>query len=169
MSKVFFISDLHLGHKSVIKFGKRDYKSLDEMNASSVSEWNSVVTKRDKIFVLGDVAWTNQALKLYSKMNGQKHLIMGNHDNKFLKSELSKYFYKISGVLRYKKCILTHIPIHPSEFHRWRYNIHGHLHGNKIDDPRYINVNVDTIRSFRPLEFTELIKQHELEIACKVN
>lgn len=165
MAKVFLISDLHLGHSNVLNFGNRPYSDIETMNEGAVSEWNQVVTKRDKVFVLGDIAWNSQGLKLYGRMNGQKTLIMGNHDNRFLPSELTKYFHKIHGALRYKQCILTHIPIHPTEFQRWRYNIHGHLHGNKIDDPRYINVNVDTTQTFRPIEFETLIRRHELGVA----
>ena len=101
---------------------------------------------------------------LYKLMNGNKTLIMGNHD-KFKPRELLSIFGSIHGARVYKGHILTHIPIHPSEFYRWRYNIHGHLHGNKIDDPRYINVNVDTIKSFFPIPFDRLIKDHEREIA----
>ena len=165
MAKVFMISDLHLGHENVLKFGDRSFESIEHMNEAAVVAWNSVVTKRDKVFVLGDIAWSDAALKFYGQMYGNKVLIMGNHDNKFPLRTLSKYFSSIHGALRYKECILTHIPIHPSEFFRWRYNIHGHLHGNKINDPRYINVNVDTRRSLFPVEFDRLIKDHERSVA----
>jgi calcineurin-like phosphoesterase family protein len=38
---------------------------------------------------------------------------------------------------------MTHIPVHPSQFPRFRANIHGHLHHKVIADPRYINVSVE--------------------------
>jgi len=45
MSKVFFISDLHLGHENMAK--KRGFLSADEMNEKIIHNWNSVVHKRD--------------------------------------------------------------------------------------------------------------------------
>ena len=164
MARVFMISDLHLGHKNVLKFRHCRYDSLDEMHQDAITSWNSVVTKRDLVYVLGDIAWGSAALQLYKEMNGNKTLIMGNHD-KFKPSELLSIFGSIHGARAYKGHILTHIPIHPSEFRRWRYNIHGHLHGNKIKDPRYINVNVDTLKSFFPVPFDQLIREHERRIA----
>ena len=164
MARVFFISDLHLGHRNVMEFTDRGFECLDHMHDTIIELWNQVVTKRDLTYVLGDVCFDHQYLPILSKLNGVKNLILGNHD-KFKKGELFKYFNSVHGCRSYKGNILTHIPIHPSEFYRWRYNIHGHLHTYDIDDPRYINVNIDRLPLLQPIPFDDLIKQHELKIA----
>jgi len=38
----------------------------------------------------------------------------------------------------------------------WPVNIHGHLHANRIDDSRYINVSVEQI-NYTPVEVDSLI------------
>lgn len=51
-----------------------------------------------------------------------------------------------NNVLSCKKMhefIFTHIPIHTESIKRYRGNIHGHLHMNMIDDPRYLNICVE--------------------------
>jgi calcineurin-like phosphoesterase family protein len=164
MSKVFLISDLHLGHRNILKWARQEFRSVEDMHEVMVYQWNSFVKKRDTVIVLGDVAWDNQSLKIMGELNGTKKLVMGNHD-KFKHGEYLKYFSSIHGALPYKNCILTHIPIHPAEFHRWRYNIHGHLHCESLDDPRYINVNVDQLDTYAPEEYEVLIRRRELSIA----
>lgn len=164
MSKVYFISDLHLGHKNILNFARPEFSSLDEMHNCIIESWNKVVTKRDVVFVLGDVCFDHRYLPLLDKLLGMKRLILGNHD-KFKHGELFKYFHTVHGALSYKQNMLTHIPIHPDEFYRWRYNIHGHLHAYNLKDPRYINVNIDMMRGYTPVPFDTLIKEREKEIA----
>ena len=51
----YFTSDLHLGHENIIRFSNRPFSTLDEMNRTLVDNWNSRVTERDDVFVLGDM------------------------------------------------------------------------------------------------------------------
>ena len=81
MSTVFFTADLHIGHKKVSQL--RGFKTPEEHDAHIVSVWNSTVTNRDTVYVLGDIALSNydHALDLIeNQLNGTKHLISGNHD-----------------------------------------------------------------------------------------
>jgi len=155
MSKVYFISDLHLGHKSILKFspsrGGQDCKTHAEW---LVKQWNSVVTKRDLVWVLGDICFDNKFLPYLKKMNGSKHLILGNHD-KFMLSEYAKYFNKIHGFIKYKGFWLSHSPIYAGEL-RNQMNIHGHVHNNSVPDKRYINVCVEALNGV-PIEFTKIV------------
>jgi calcineurin-like phosphoesterase family protein len=57
-----------------------------------------------------------------------------------------------------KEFILTHCPIHPSQLeYRYKYNIHGHVHENSINDPRYINVSAEVI-DYTPKTLEELLQ-----------
>lgn len=143
MSKVYFISDLHLGHKNILNFtkGHRFGTSVDTHDFALVSQWNSVVTNRDTVWVLGDVCFDIEKMPLLEEMNGNKKLVLGNHD-KFDIGVYLKYFSKVAGLVPYKGYWLSHAPIHPNEL-RGRKNIHGHVHLSSIEDERYINVCVE--------------------------
>ena len=55
MAKIFFIADLHFGHKDVIAFDKRPFTNVEEMEAEMISRWNSRVSDGDHCFVIGDM------------------------------------------------------------------------------------------------------------------
>lgn len=169
MSKVFVISDTHFFHKNVIEFEKeaRPFSSVEEMNEAIVNRWNSVVTKRDTVWHLGDVCFGKSSnLEILDRLNGTKKLVMGNHDQHGV-SEYLKYFKDIGACVQYDKCLLTHVPIHPDQFYRFKANIHGHLHSKivlqdsmyaDIPDSRYINVSCEQI-NLTPIAWEEIKKK----------
>ena len=141
-----FISDLHIDHKKILKFAGeyRGGSTVEEHNEWLVEQWNSVVTKRDVTWVLGDVAFTVEGMKYLDRMNGKKVLVLGNHD-RFDIGVYQKYFYKIHGFTKHSGFWMSHAPIHPSEL-RGKPNIHGHTHQNIADisyDDSYIPVCVE--------------------------
>jgi len=146
MSKVYLISDLHFGHKNMERWAKdhRYIPSIEEHDLWLIEQWNSIVTKRDVVKVLGDVAWTREGLEKVKLLNGTKHLVMGNHDTFGVQAYMDVGFRILPGLARYKRDTwLSHAPIHPSEL-RGKFNIHGHVHHNdNTNDPRYYNVCVE--------------------------
>lgn len=80
--KVFFTSDLHFGHRNIIRFCNRPWKTTEEMDKALIENWNSVVGKNDIVFDLGDFAFApNWRWKeILSQLNGKHYLILGNHD-----------------------------------------------------------------------------------------
>lgn len=162
MTNVFFIGDLHFGHHNILKFcpKERPFSSIEEHNEELVKRWNDVVKIHDKVFVLGDFAMGKSNLHYAGRLNGKKHLIMGNHDGYDVHEYLND-FYKLDGCVQYKKGILTHVPVHPSELTRFRFNIHGHLHHICLDDPRYINVSAEQI-NLTPIHWDEIKKRTEV-------
>ena len=81
---IWFTSDLHFGHKNVIKFCNRPFADIKEMGEKLIENWNSCVKENDIIFVLGDVFWFNDShsiKKVLNKLNGIIYIIPGNHDN----------------------------------------------------------------------------------------
>lgn len=146
MSKVFFISDHHLGHDKILQFEDRPVSDMKEHSEWIIDRHNSVVTKRDLVYFIGDVAWNvPNLLEDLPKMHGRKVLILGNHDT------LPIYIYmmmfeRILGSMKYKGSLVTHIPVNEFEFqYRADINIHGHLHSRTVLDPRYVNVCVDVL------------------------
>lgn len=162
MSRVFFISDLHLGHKKILEFEghNRQGDTVVEHNHILVAKWNSIVKKKkDKVFVLGDVVLGGIDLDILGELNGRKILVRGNHDTRSAEEYL-KYFEDIHGVLKYKKHWLSHAPIHPNELRGCK-NIHGHVHSSSIRnayheiDHRYVNVCVENCDGY-PVPFDDI-------------
>lgn len=80
--RIWFTSDLHFSHKNILKFCKRPWDTVEEMDEGLIQNWNRVVGKDDLVFNLGDFAFaTNGRWKeLINRLNGHIHLILGNHD-----------------------------------------------------------------------------------------
>ena len=84
MSRIFVTSDTHFSHVNIIKYCNRPYASVEEMNNALIDNWNSVVKNDDLVIHLGDFALgrTIQDIKKHlDKLNGNKILILGNHDS----------------------------------------------------------------------------------------
>lgn len=58
---IYFTSDLHLGHKNIIKLCDRPFASLEEMDETLIANWNQVVTNGDTIYIVGDLMFRTQA------------------------------------------------------------------------------------------------------------
>lgn len=157
MNNVYFLGDLHLGHRNILKYStfRMRFLNLDEMHTDLIRRINSKVNKNDTLFLLGDIAFKKAYLPLLNEINGNKRLILGNHDVLGIKEYLP-YFSRIFGCIEYRNFFITHVPIHSSEFeYRVAGNIHGHLHNYSLEDYRYINVNVDQVMGF-PVSFNEV-------------
>lgn len=79
---LYFTSDLHFGHRNVIRFCGRPYVDEQEMGQELIKNWNEVVKKNDFIFSLGDFSWwtgRHEVKKLVSQLNGKRYFIPGNH------------------------------------------------------------------------------------------
>lgn len=167
MNAPFLIADLHLGHQKMTQFTREDgtkerpWTDVDSMNRDLIGNWNKVVGKTDKVYLLGDALFGKKNLHLFEQLNGKKCLILGNHD--LLEPEVYKnYFYAVRSMHALGDFVLTHIPIHPQSVGRWKAgNIHGHLHHNvvlgvdKSPDPRYICVSAERI-NYTPISFNEI-------------
>lgn len=165
MSKIFVISDLHLGDETGIQ--ERGFSDVATHDSFIVDSWNSVVSEEDTVWVLGDV--TRKSKKPYpllNLLNGTKNLVLGNNDRPDHIRELIKYFDNICGALRIDNVLLTHIPVISSEIYDGSFNCHGHLHlqvvmndGTKKPDPRYVNVCCEMV-DYLPQDISQwLIKK----------
>ncbi len=162
MAEVFVISDTHFGHANILKFihhdGKplRPFKTLDHMHLTIMENWNRVVRSEDKVYHLGDVAFNKTALKMMGLLNGKKRLVRGNHDLFPTKLYL-EYFKEVYGVRQINGVWLTHVPMHLDcvQQERVKLNVHGHLHKNFIDHPKYFNASVEQI-DYTPVSIDEI-------------
>jgi len=153
-----YISDLHLGHENMAR--RRGFKDAEEMNEHIIKMWNATVRPKDITYVLGDVSMEKSShYNLLNRLNGTKHVVLGNHDKRGHSRELLNYVQTVSGViyLRKHRVILSHIPIHPSELdYGYSFNVHGHVHSKTLPDSRYINVSAEVI-DYTPKTMEELL------------
>lgn len=137
----YYISDLHLFHANVIKFDSRPYDTTEEMEVDLISRWNKQVSNGDHVYMLGDFIWkagSEEWLRILRKLNGNIHLILGNHDPKQYSTAVRK---ALAEITHYKelnekvdgkdyRLVLSHYAIlsyygscYPQTFH-----LHGHTH-----------------------------------------
>lgn len=137
------------------------------MNEEMIQRHNARVSPGDEVFMLGDFALKmqpNDVNHVISRLNGHKHLIVGNHDTKNVKkyrgfASVQPYLEKrIDGI----KVCMMHFPILAwNRKHYGSFHLHGHSHGkqNYPGNPyllgRAMDVGVDT-NQFRPYEWPEI-------------
>jgi calcineurin-like phosphoesterase family protein len=142
---VHFTSDTHFGHANVIKYSKRPFKDATDMDEQMILRWNSVVKPQDTVYHLGDFAFKNEydLTRILERLNGQKFLIYGNHDQVIKRSkDLRKFFrwcrdyYELShpdvdGYQGFRKICLFHFPmVSWNKMHHGAWHLHGHCHHN---------------------------------------
>lgn len=136
MAKIFFTSDLHFGHKNVIRYDNRPFLSVEEMDAEIVRRWNAKVAPGDIVYILGDVSWHNDAktLEILNSLNGRKTLILGNHDR--VSGKIKECFDEVTNYKEItldgdKHIVLCHYPIvFFNKHHYGSYMFYGHVHNS---------------------------------------
>lgn len=153
MSKIFLFSDPHFGHTNMAL--KRGFKSVEEHDEYIVSQWNKTLTKRDVCWILGDITMEKDNYSILDRLNGIKKIVLGNHDQpQHVKSLLNHVNY-VCGMFKLDNYILTHCPIHESEINRFKGNIHGHVHEDTINHPKYFNMSAEAI-NYTPVQLTKI-------------
>lgn len=182
MSKTFVYSDPHFYHKNIVKFANSDGSKLrpwddaETMTEEMIEWYNDCVNDEDRVYILGDVAFTAARMKAaVTRMKGRKVLVPGNHEP----VKMRKYFDlfdDVRGYVQRNGFIMSHIPIHPGSLGRWGLNIHGHLHNNVVrqtadpitedwfgdEDPRYYCACVERT-NFRPKLLDEILDERGLK------
>lgn len=85
----FFTSDQHYFHRNIIGYCERPFTSVDEMNATMIDRHNETVGPADTVWHLGDFT-LGQDLSILKRLNGQHHLVYGNHDRCFPKNKKAR-------------------------------------------------------------------------------
>ena len=137
---IYYTSDLHLGHSNIIELCNRPFSSIEEMDRTIIQNWNAVVRKNNDVYIIGDFCYkvsVETAVSYLKRLNGKKHLIIGNHDKKYLLDErFREQFDSVDWYLEvlddgYMVC-LFHYPIAEwnGYFRQKYYHIYGHVHNS---------------------------------------
>ena len=148
-NKLFFTSDLHLFHKNIIDFCDRPFYDVEDMNKTIIQKWNGIIDEDSIIFVLGDMFFTSSIDKITNVMdqlNGEIHLIMGNHDyqNKLDRDVIKTMFASVHDLYEVyvedpdigrQGLVLCHYPLLTwNNKMRGYWNLHGHIHSGPKSD-----------------------------------
>ena len=171
----YYISDTHFGHENIIRFCDRPFSSADEMDRALVENWNARVGADDHVWHLGDFSYKDggRAKALLEKLNGRKHLIVGNHDHKSVLKQVEPgdYFETVEYAAsrlddKNRRIWMCHYPLAAPPKHFWM--LYGHIHNNK--DAGYWDLlrSMDTalnccveVNGYMPVTFEELIANNE--------
>lgn len=164
---IFFTSDTHFGHKNIMKYcpsSRGHFGTFEEMDEEIINNWNSKVSKNDIVYHLGDFSFCKGrtiSQFIFDNLNGEKHLIRGNHDH-----VIDEGWSSVSDYLELKKMklVLFHYPIDSwnGQFHN-TIHLHGHTHCNPIDKPeRFVmnrfDVGIDNNGLF-PISYEEIVER----------
>jgi len=157
----YVLSDLHLGHKNILGYCRPWFKSIEDHDDYIINKISTTCKQHDTLWLLGDIAFSKESLEKLSSIKCGMILIGGNHDV-FGATTYLKYFKNIYGVAQmnfpqYPSTLFTHIPMHPEQ-HRWKKNIHGHLHAYNVGDDRYINASCEQL-DFTPKVIGSLLNE----------
>ncbi len=183
----YVISDTHFYHDNIVKFSGRD-KQIEwligpdtaeriDHNEYMVQRWNQVVGQDDRILHLGDLFfWRNNGPEKFEedilpRLNGDKYLIIGNHD-KLKVVEYERMGFKVIEPFTARICNRTvsfdHYPLPWNVNRPGQTHIHGHIHNNGYPiaadwregsvptRPGQINVSVEMI-DYTPILISDLL------------
>ena len=175
MREIWFSSDPHRGHANILNFtdeagikirGSR-FTSIAEHDECILQRHNEWVKPGDIWYCVGDLTFKNneEHASWFSKLNGKKRLIVGNHDPI---KEIAPHFEKVLAWRVFNNAgdvpfTVSHFPLHPLSF-KGKFNVHGHTHQHlvkiegtvaELPDPRYINICMEHT-DYYPVSYDEL-------------
>lgn len=165
---IFFTADTHFGHEKAINYvheGKkiRPWSSTKEQDDLLIARWNERITDQDTVYHVGDV-YDEGMSDVMERLKGNKILIRGNLDTGPTE-EYQQYFSEVYNnhhiiELEKKKILLSHYYVTKEELdeNKCSINIHGHLHADCVQDPRYFCVSLERT-NFYPITSDELLMQ----------
>ena len=169
----WFISDLHINHdwqnqegqkRGVIYFERTKFQTIEEHDNfifNSLFKW-AEKHKEETLWILGDfgdITALNRIKEMREKFSIKVNFVKGNHDSfnsknkeKFIDAfdEVYDYPVFISG-----RVVLSHEPLYPLP--EGVINIHGHLHGAKLDSEKHLCVSAHVI-NYNPISWKSVSK-----------
>lgn len=131
---IYFTADLHLGHRGIIAMKKRPFRTVEEMNRALITNFNAVVSRRDTVYILGDICHhldVELCNGLIRRLNGAKILLSGNHDKQYDSSLFADIRDFMTVSLNGVSFSLMHYPMLS-----WPHSeagavqLHGHIHAS---------------------------------------
>jgi len=174
---IFFTADTHFGHRAMVETWRVDpaggrFSSTDSMDEYMIQIWNATVPPTAVVYHLGDFAFMNtkRTAAVIAQLNGEIHLIEGNHDKALPAWIRENLFASVQPYLELtvkrdqrdkgRKLVLCHYALRTwNRAHYNTWDLHGHSHGNLPHRGGQLDVGVDDHRiskDLRPYSFEEV-------------
>jgi len=160
---IFFTSDTHFGDPRVLRIDRRPFPNMAAHDVALIQNWNGIVCEDDDVWHLGDFmsARAGDCDQLLLRLNGRKHLIIGNND-----PPTTTEGRGWASVHRYAEIrsddhhlILCHYAFRTwNQMSKRSINLHGHSHGRLKPLPRQFDVGVDA-QELRPVTLKQILKR----------
>lgn len=158
----YFTADEHFGHANIIKYCRRPYDTVEEMDAALIELHNSIVKDGDTVVHAGDFYFGNkeeEAKAYLDRLNGRHIVLRGSHDY-WLKDGHEIWEKKVGD--HYVVACHYAMRVWPrSHYNSWQ--VYGHSHGRLepvgkqwdvgVDNNNYLPVSLkllESIMSDRP-------------------
>lgn len=151
----WFTSDLHWGHKNIVKYtGRGSETTAEDHDQWLIDLWNRTVRPGDRVFHLGDFAWHWNSARLdplLDQLAGEKIMILGNHD----RASALKSAVRTGRILEVHDQLVINMPggtpAHLFHFPIASWNgqshgslhLHGHSHGGYSAPGRVMDMGLD--------------------------
>jgi calcineurin-like phosphoesterase family protein len=162
----YFMADLHLGHANVIKFDKRPFKDVNEMNSTLLRNIEETLKEGDNFYYLGDFSFISDTMsrvfmRRIAATKAHLFFIRGNHDKK----DIIKLYQEYGTYLGEQKTVTVNDQVIVLNHYRmdvWdrshygSWHLHGHSHQMLPPRPhKVIDVGCMGYNYF-PVEFAEI-------------
>lgn len=165
--RLYFWSDLHLGHQALEKLRGRGAGETDSLMLTNAL---STVAKNDVLVFGGDITMTDIDVTnaWLRQIPALKILVLGNHDcDKHAQNILKLAVDAVVGAIELPGYFITHYPVPERVMNAARpgeimTNVHGHVHASPLNPAefgsgrRHCNMSVENI-GYRPVTLPDLI------------
>ena len=160
---IYLTADPHFDHEMVMSACGRPWATVTEMNTGLINNINSVVTKKDTLYILGDLSMSRHPpdiSRYISRLNGRLILILGNHDCLTPDAYIEMGFKSVHTSLAIDlHGMCTAVLHHDPAAHcvvRPRPLLCGHVHTLFKTIGNTVNVGLD-VWGYRPVALTAII------------
>ena len=158
---MYFTSDTHFGDARVLALDRRPFPSVRAHDEALVEFWNETVGRDGVVWHLGDFARAGSADvdALLSRLNGTKHLVIGNNDTAgaISSTDWASAQHYAELPVEGRLLVLCHYPFQTwNQMGKGSINLHGHSHGRLRAATRQHDVGVDAW-NYRPVGLDRLL------------
>jgi len=158
---LYFTADEHYGHYNIIKYCKRPFKDVEEMNGVMITLHNELVCKGDTVIHIGDFTLEskNYAQNIIRQLTGNHVFLKGSHDYWLPKKYMTIWHHreKLSCLDEKKQVIVAcHYAMRVwPQSHYGSWQVYGHSHGSLPPQGKQCDVGVDNWE-FYPVSLVRL-------------
>lgn len=176
MSRTWFTSDYHMGHRNIIGLCGRPFADIEAMESEIIERHNAIVGPDDEVYDLGDFAFrcsAEHAVECLRALNGRRTILWGNHDKPlrqavrrglvddlvesgkvvFVGDPEPRFQTGLNITIENQRIVLAHYAQRTWQgAFRGAWHLYGHSHGNLPPFKKSTDVGVDSW-GFEPIGF----------------